>query len=61
MSVDDALNHKYMQDFRSTEKEIILPEMITIPFNDNAKQSIKQYRDALYYRINDVDGSDMFT
>lgn len=37
MTVEDALNHKFMKDFKATEDESVLSDMITIPFNDNEK------------------------
>ena len=48
MTVDEALNHRFMKDFKGTEEENVMPDIITIPFNDNRKYTIKDYREALY-------------
>jgi mitogen-activated protein kinase 15 len=37
-----------MREFRGTEDEKVMPHVVTIPFNDNKKFTIKDYRDALY-------------
>lgn len=44
MTVEEALNHKYMKDFRGTEEEPIMNSPVTIAFNDNKKYTIKDYR-----------------
>jgi mitogen-activated protein kinase 15 len=48
MTVEEAMNHRFMKDFKGTEEEKVLPHIITIPFNDNKKYTIKDYREALY-------------
>jgi mitogen-activated protein kinase 15 len=37
-----------MKEFKGTEDEKVLKGIITIPFNDNKKYTIKDYREALY-------------
>ena len=48
MTVEEALNHRYMKDFKGTEEERDMSSPVTIPFNDNKKYTIKDYREALY-------------
>ena len=37
-----------MREFKGTEDEKVMKGTITIPFNDNKKFTIKDYREALY-------------
>ena len=48
LTVEEALNHRFMKDFKGTEEEKVLASVIAIPFNDNRKYTIKDYREALY-------------
>lgn len=47
MTIDEALRHPLMKDFISTEEEKTLRTTVRIPFNDNKKLSIKEYRDKI--------------
>ncbi|CAD8149174.1 unnamed protein product [Paramecium pentaurelia] len=51
LTAELALDHPYLKDFKQTEQEIILDQYITIPFNDNKKLKLQDYRDALYKGI----------
>jgi len=51
MTVEQALDHPYVREFRNPEKEITLKENIVLKIDDNEKLSIKEYRDALYREI----------
>ncbi|CAK56106.1 unnamed protein product (macronuclear) [Paramecium tetraurelia] len=48
LTAEQALDHPYLKDFKQTEPEILLDQYITIPFNDNKKLKLQDYRDALY-------------
>lgn len=50
-TIDDALNHPYIAQFREKKTEKILNEPIHISIDDNKKLSIKEYREALYNNI----------
>ncbi|KAM3133091.1 hypothetical protein pb186bvf_014808 [Paramecium bursaria] len=52
LTVEQAIKHKYVKEFSSPDEEIVCPEPIKIPMNDNKKFSIKEYREALYNDIN---------
>ena len=51
LTAEQALKHKYVEQFASPEEEIICDHVITIPMDDNTKFSIKEYRDAIYADI----------
>lgn len=51
-TVEQSLKHRYVKEFSSPEEEIVCPEPIKIPMDDNKKFSIKEYREALYNDIN---------
>jgi len=50
-TVQQALEHPYVQDFRSLEEEIVIEKPIEVDMDDNKKFTIKEYRDALYNEI----------
>lgn len=50
-SVNDALSHPYLKDFKGTEEEIKFNGVISVAMNDNKKFSIREYREALYADI----------
>lgn len=50
-TVEDAINHTYLKDFKGTEAEMKFNGVITVPMNDNKKFSIREYREALYSDI----------
>jgi mitogen-activated protein kinase 15 len=50
-TVQQALEHPYVQDFRSLEEEIVIEKPIEVYMDDNKKFTIKEYRDALYNEI----------
>lgn len=51
MTVDQALNHPYLKEFKGTESEVSRESAIETFMDDNHKYSIKEYRDALYTHI----------
>jgi len=51
LSVEDALKHKYLEQFSSPEEETVCDHIIGIPMDDNTKFSVKEYRDAIYADI----------
>lgn len=48
LTVEEALKHKYMEQFSSPEEEIVCDHVIDIPMDDNTKFAVKEYRDAIY-------------
>lgn len=50
-TVDDALGHPYLKDFKGTEPENKFNGIISVAMNDNKKFSIREYREALYADI----------
>ena len=50
-TVEQVLSHPYFAQFHSPEEEIVCPQAIAIPINDNDKLSLKAYRDAIYENI----------
>ena len=51
LTVEQALNHVYLKDFKGTEVELKFNGVISVPMNDNKKFSIREYREALYADI----------
>lgn len=51
LSAEEALKHKYVEDFKNPDEEIVCERPIQITMNDNKKFSIKDYREALYADI----------
>jgi len=51
LTVEEALRHKYLEQFSSPEEEIGCDHKIGIPIDDNTKFSVKEYRDAIYADI----------
>ena len=51
MSVDEALAHPFVAQFREEKTELVLDYPIKTPIDDNQKLSIKEYREALYSDI----------
>jgi len=51
LTVEEALKHKYLEQFSSPEEEIACDHIIGIPMDDNTKFSVKEYRDAIYNDI----------
>ncbi|CAD8147677.1 unnamed protein product [Paramecium octaurelia] len=48
MTVDQALQHPLLNDFRGTERENNYPSKITIELSENVKLDKKKYREILY-------------
>jgi mitogen-activated protein kinase 15 len=48
LSVEEALQHKYVEQFSSPEEEMVADHIIEIPMDDNTKFSVKEYRNAIY-------------
>jgi len=51
LTIEEALKHKYLEQFSSPEEEIVCDHLIKIPMDDNTKFSVKEYRDAIYSDI----------
>jgi len=51
LTVEEALKHKYLEQFSSPEEEIVCDHTISIPMDDNTKFTVKEYRDAIYSDI----------
>ncbi|CAD8195599.1 unnamed protein product [Paramecium pentaurelia] len=51
MTVEQALNHPYVKEFKGTEDEISRDSAIETFMDDNHKFTVKEYRDALYSHI----------
>jgi len=51
LTIEEALRHKYVEQFSSPEEEIICENVIEIPMDDNIKFTVKEYRDAIYADI----------
>jgi mitogen-activated protein kinase 15 len=51
LTIEEALKHKYLEQFSSPEEEIACDHIIEIPMDDNTKFSVKEYRDAIYSDI----------
>ncbi|CAD8058732.1 unnamed protein product [Paramecium sonneborni] len=47
ITIDEALKHQLMKEFVNTEDEKTLKSIIRIPFNENKKLTIKDYRDKI--------------
>jgi len=51
LTVEEALKHKYVEQFSSPEEEFECDHVIKIDLDDNIKLSVKEYRDAIYADI----------
>jgi mitogen-activated protein kinase 15 len=51
LTAEEALKHKYVEQFHSPEEEITCDHVIEIAMDDNKKFTIKEYRDAIYADI----------
>ncbi|CAD8209274.1 unnamed protein product [Paramecium pentaurelia] len=51
LTVEQALNHPYVKEFKGTEDEISRDSAIEALMDDNHKYTVKDYRDALYSHI----------
>ena len=51
MSVEEALAHPLVAQFRSEEEEIVCKEPIVVPIPDDQKLSLAEYRNAIYADI----------
>jgi len=51
LTVEEALKHKYVEQFSSPDEEIVCDHLIEIPMDDNTKFTVKEYRDAIYADI----------
>jgi len=51
LTVEEALKHKYVEQFSSPDEEIVCDHLIEIPMDDNVKFTVKEYRDAIYADI----------
>lgn len=47
LTATEALNHKYVAEFKNPDEEIVCEKPIHITMNDNVKGSIRDYREAL--------------
>ncbi|CAD8057797.1 unnamed protein product [Paramecium sonneborni] len=47
INIEEALKHQIMLEFANTEEEKTLKQYIKIPFNENKKLTIKDYRDKI--------------
>jgi len=51
LTVEEALKHKYIQEFSAPEEELVCEGVIKTPMDDNIKFTVKQYRDAIFAEI----------
>jgi len=51
LTVEEALRHKFVEQFSSPEEELNCDHIISIPMDDNVKFTVKDYRDAIYADI----------
>lgn len=51
LTAEEALKHKYVEQFSCPQEEIVHKGAIVIPMDDNTKFSIKDYREAIYADI----------
>lgn len=51
LTVEEALRHKYVEQFSSPDEEIVCSRPIEAPMDDNTKFTVKEYRDAIYADI----------
>jgi len=51
LTAEEALRHRFVQQFASPDEEIVCQNIIDIPMDDNHKFTIKEYRDAIYADI----------
>lgn len=48
ITIEEALEHPYVEAFHIKEKENVCDKIIKIPMDDNTKYSVKEYRQRLY-------------
>ena len=48
ITIDEALQHPFVEAFHQKEKESVCDKIIKIPMDDNTKYSVKEYRQRLY-------------
>lgn len=48
LTAEEALEHDYVAAFHDPDQEIVLPRDIVIPFNDDVRLSVEDYRNKLY-------------
>ena len=48
ITIDEALQHPFVEAFHQKEKETVCDKIIKIPMDDNTKYSVKEYRQRLY-------------
>lgn len=51
MTVEDALNHPYMNSFHKEEEEYICNRVIIMPLDDNKRYDVDKYRQKLYDEV----------
>ena len=51
ITAEEALKHKYVEQFSSPEEELPSMSVVKISMNDNSKYMIREYRDTLYSDI----------
>ncbi|KAL6073702.1 Mitogen-activated protein kinase [Balamuthia mandrillaris] len=51
ITAEEALAHPFLKKFHKPEAEIVVGKSITIPFDDNTKFSVTDYRETLYEEI----------
>jgi len=48
ITIDEALEHPFVEAFHQKDKETVCEKIIKIPMDDNTKYSVKEYRQRLY-------------
>jgi len=48
ITIDEALEHPFVEAFHQKEKESVCDKIIKIPMDDNTKYTVKEYRQRLY-------------
>lgn len=51
ITAEEALQHPYIAKFHDAEEELSCDRIIRIPISDNKRQSVNEYREALYAAI----------
>ena len=51
ITVEESLEHKYLEAFHKEEEEMVCDRKITIPLDDNKKYKLEHYRQKLYDEI----------
>lgn len=51
LTVEEALEHKYLEQFHNLEEEMVCDRKISIPLDDNQRYKVDQYRQKLYDEV----------